>query len=292
MYTLILSALFTVMPILKMTVTAQIPGILPGAPPGWKISEKDMVHTPENLFEYIDGGAELYLSYGFQKGYSRVYSSGEQPEIVVDVFDMGHPWNAFGVFSYSMDHPGKKYGQGSEVNEGSIIFRDGRYFISMLCYPETDESRKTMEYIANYIDQGISSGNITLPEVVTLLPDEGLIKNSIRYFHHHAWQNSHYFISTENILHIDHRVHAVSALYRTGQEDLVLTVIDYPDLKSAKSAVKDLRDHIFSGAEPGIPVQLADEKWSEYQLKDQTLYIVFNGKTAMMTRRFMESLLN
>ena len=53
-----------------------------------------------SLFEYINGGAELYLSYGFERLISAFYQLGDDEEksIVLDIYDMGTPLQAYGVF--------------------------------------------------------------------------------------------------------------------------------------------------------------------------------------------------
>jgi len=77
--------------------------LLPGAVGDWRVTEPDQTYDRENLYTYIDGGAELYLSYGFKKVVNRKYSNPGQPRIVLDLFDMGTSQNAFGVFAHSRE---------------------------------------------------------------------------------------------------------------------------------------------------------------------------------------------
>ena len=98
----------------------------------------------DNLYDYINGGAELYLSYGFNKVINRTYLRPEQPDIVVDLFDMGTSQNAYGVFSHSMETVDAAYGQGSQYSEGLLLFWKDRYYVSIMSYPETTESKKAL----------------------------------------------------------------------------------------------------------------------------------------------------
>ena len=78
---------------------------------GWKLAEAPDHYTPDNLFDYIDGNAELYLSYGFQRLLSAMYvpeGGSEEDAIVVDIYDQGTPLGAFGLYS-SMCRPGLRY---------------------------------------------------------------------------------------------------------------------------------------------------------------------------------------
>ena len=65
-----------------MQVNSKLISMLPDAPEGWKIAGEDQSYQRDNLYDYIDGGAELYLSYGFRKVCTRTYSKSDQPDIV------------------------------------------------------------------------------------------------------------------------------------------------------------------------------------------------------------------
>ena len=55
-------------------------------------------YAGQALFGYIDGGAELYLEYGFKKlGRQQIRSSNE--EIVVEIYQMAGANQAYGIFS-------------------------------------------------------------------------------------------------------------------------------------------------------------------------------------------------
>ena len=56
---------------------------LPGTHMTWQISERSF-YTPENLWDYIDGGAELFLSYGFTAAQTVRYSAEGQHDIIVE----------------------------------------------------------------------------------------------------------------------------------------------------------------------------------------------------------------
>jgi hypothetical protein len=56
-----------------------------------------MVYDADNLWEYINGAAELFVSYGVESCRTTDLSSGDLT-VTVDLYDMGTPLNAFGVF--------------------------------------------------------------------------------------------------------------------------------------------------------------------------------------------------
>src|SRR5574340_658280 len=75
--------------------------LLPGtaAVPGWPARVESRTYTPQTLYECIDGAADLFLAYGFQTLTHGEYGADDAHLITVDVYDMGAPLHAFGVFS-------------------------------------------------------------------------------------------------------------------------------------------------------------------------------------------------
>ena len=78
-----------------------------------------------------------------------------------------------------------------------------------------------------------------LPEIIKYLPIELLDKESIRYFRHYVWLNSHIFLSNENILNINQNTQAVLALYNGKNNKSVLLVIKYPNNNDAVEAKRN-----------------------------------------------------
>jgi hypothetical protein len=64
---------------------------------GWNRTGEVLVYDTDNLWEYINGAAELFVSYGVRNCRTTDLSSGDLT-VTVDLYDMGTPLNAFGVF--------------------------------------------------------------------------------------------------------------------------------------------------------------------------------------------------
>jgi len=279
---------------------------LPAEINGWKKSLKDTIYTPENLFEYINGGAELYISYNFKQTLAQKYIKHVKEEgseiafpitITVDIFDMGNSFNAFGVFSHSreaLDSANHRIGQESEYAGGLLTFWKDKYYVSILAYPETEEKRKTIRGIGEGIAAAIPTEG-PLPLIISLLPAENLIKESIRYFHHYIWLNSHYFISDQNILHIDHTTDALLAKYKYENSEpsgkYLVLLIQYPNKERAEAAHKSFLHHYLPDAQKGIK-KLEDNRWTGCQLKDNLIVIVLNAPIREYVNHFFEKIKN
>ena len=264
--------------------------LLPDELEGWKAAEKDRVYSRDNLYEYIDGGAELYLSYGFETVISRTYAKPGQPPMVVDLFDMATSQNAYGVFSHSRETVEYTFGQGSQYAPGLLLFWKDRYYISIQAIPETDESKKAVFSLARKIESAIVKEG-PLPEILSLLPERSLVGESIRYFRHHAWLNSHYFVSDKNILHINDTTDAVLAKYGEKRERSLLLLVKYRKEKDAECAKSDFIHYYLPELSNRRAVQIEDGTWTACRLTGNMLIIVFNAPGEDSALRLIESVL-
>jgi len=259
---------------------------LPAEIDGWQKMNPPVTYDQKTLYEYIDGGAELYIAYDFQKLYAFRYTAGEDEEIVIDIFDMGSSYDAYGVFSHGREVDDKALGQGSEYNSGLLTFWKDRYYVSILAYPETGQKAGIVQKLGRMLAEAISTtGN--LPPIVALLPQKGLIPDSIHYFHHPILVNSHFFIATDNILNIDNDTPSVLAKYDADGRMFYMLLVQYPGESKGRNAYESFLTHYLVGAQDGVLVS-QEGTWTGCRRKDSLLVVVFNSPT----REILESYLN
>jgi hypothetical protein len=90
-----------------------------------------------NLWEYIDGGAEAFHNFDFETLVHQVFESGAA-EVTVDVYDMGEPLNAFGIYSSerSPDYRFLPIGTQGYGDAFSLNFFQGPYYAKLSVYQE------------------------------------------------------------------------------------------------------------------------------------------------------------
>ncbi len=252
--------------------------LLPADIDGWEAGLVKNVDTSAGLYEYIDGGAELYISYGFKKLIARKYRREGQPDIKADVFDMGTSQNAFGVFGYSQETVENDFGQGSQSSDGLILFWKSRYYISLLCFPQTPESKGVITKLAKQIAASIKETG-SLPGIIDLLPKEGLVKESIRYFYHYIWLNSFHFISDKNVFNIDDSTEALLAKYGEKKRRSVLLIIKYRDANESKRALKSFTRNVEPDLLKRDAIKNNKGKWTSCVRKGIYLIGIFNGES-------------
>ena len=250
--------------------------LMPDTLVDWEIGREDQVFNRENLYSYINGGAELYRSYGFQEMINRTYTRSGQPDIIVDLFDMGSSVNAYGVFSHSRESIETDFGQGSEYYAGFLHFWRDRYLVSILASPETAESKPALVQLARKIETAIGRDG-PLPEILKILPEEGLVEESVRYFRHHVWMNSHYFIAEENILSINDQTDALLARYGEPEQRYILLLVKYQNEAAAGAAYSSFATGYLPELAREPTAQVEDGTWTAGQVAGNLLMVVFNA---------------
>jgi len=270
---------------LMANYTAEFYQKLPDVVAGWKKAEHHAVYTPNNLAEYIDGGAELFISYHFQSALSVKYLKNTNNEISVDIFDMGTSYDAFGVFAHSREKIDQRVGQGCEYAAGLLTFWKDKFYVSILAYPETAEKKEVVFKLGQAIAREIKNEG-PLPPIIALLPAENLIPESVHYFHHYIWLNSFFFVSNENILNITPDTPAALGKYRQRSGTFFLLLVLYPDEDKAKAAHEQFRQKQLAGSEKGI-LQTEEGSWTGCERQDELFSAVFKAPDAQTVRAML-----
>ena len=150
-------------------------------PEEWTLAEGPHPYTKKTLFERINGEAELFFKYGFQKSVFAVYQNkkSREDQIEVDIYDMGNVLQAFGVFSRfrNEDRPGG-FGLDSFLDDHSALFYRGKYFV-MLYAPEPNQ--EILRQFSKLISPKLSDPSPP-PQEISYFPKNGLKPGSIQYF--------------------------------------------------------------------------------------------------------------
>ena len=253
---------------------------------GWRTTEIQVMTQPKELFRYINGGAELYLSYGFQRLYAMEYQNKQGEQIKVDIFELGSSYDAYGVFAHGRETQCKQFGQGSEYSSGLLNFFKDNYYISVVGYPESDEKKKIILQLGTLIDRLIPKEG-PAPPLVNHLPTDHLVPESVRYFRHYIWLNTHYYIASENILNIDKNTQAVLAKYTEKNGHYFLCLLVYPDETRAQSAQTSFLKQYLPDAKAGLQ-QTEDGRFTGIARKKELIGIVFNASKEDLVKNLLK----
>jgi hypothetical protein len=247
---------------------------------GWRAKGKDTIYSRQSIFDYMNGAGEIYRLYGFRELFVRRFVKAGQPDIVLEMFDMGSPEDAFGVLSHGREGQGEDVGIGrdSEYDRGLLFFWKGRFYISIYAVRETSSAKRAVLNIGGTISRAIAVQG-EKPKLIDYLPTHGLMEESIRYFHNHLSLNLHYFVADENILYLDDRTKAVLARYQHKGAKTYLLLIQYQTPKKAKAALRNfIRAYIPEAKRTGI-AQVENGRWSAATVEHVFVIAVFDAST-------------
>jgi hypothetical protein len=241
-----------------------------------KVESEKVYEIDKELYDYINGGAELYLQYGFKKMAKRIYKTENESEIKAEIFDLKEPKNAFGVFSYSKDTSNTEIGQGGQYIGGSLIFWQDRFYVSIFAHKDDPQTKEKILELGRKISEGIGTKG-TLPSSYQLIPERSVVKGSTFYFHHPAWQNKYHYISSDNIFKINKQVKAFITQYKKEGNKYFLLLLDYPEKKAARKAYKNGTKNISPKLKKHRFVKTAQKGWTGATHYEHLVIVVFDA---------------
>jgi hypothetical protein len=228
----------------------------------WQASDKDRTYDRKTIFDYMDGGAEVYLAFDFREAFVRTYKAPSGDDIVLDIFDMGSVEEAYGVFSCDRQDPEAGIGQESTFGPGLLRFWQGRYFVSISSAGDEQKKDKAILDLGKAVVPHLGPPG-EAPPVLQLLPPSGLIRSKTSYFHSSISLSNRYFVASDNILGLDRgKTDCVFAEYSEGDEETTkLLLIRYPDDEQAQAARQSFLKSYLPEAGPDGTAQTENKKW-------------------------------
>lgn len=209
---------------------------LPMQAAAWTRPETATRIDARTIFDYMDGGGELYLGYRFDHLDVYEYTSRDHGSILVEIYWMRSPDDAFGLLS--TDWGGEPIGLDIKTAGGPVpqvpqaraLFGDGllrlwsdNLYARVLASRDTPASREQVIALGRAIVAGRTAP--PPPALVRALPDTAagtyrLRPDHVSFFRSYLSLNSVYFLSTQDILDLNQQVDAVTAQYTAPPKGL------------------------------------------------------------------------
>ncbi len=149
---------------------------------GWDRAPELRHFVGDSLYEYINGGAELYHMYDFMEVTVADYHKGES-EIVADLYRFADADRAYGMFTTLRPEEPDTVPLGVEgFSFGPmLLFVKGDYLANFIGYDESTETIAAVRSIAEAVDR-LLPGTAEKPAIFSLFPQEGSIKHTEKMF--------------------------------------------------------------------------------------------------------------
>ncbi len=149
---------------------------------GWKQSGDIQTFSPKDLFEYIDGAADLYLSYDFQELKVAEYQNEKKASVTVEVYRHKTPLHAFGIYSQERlsDANFLNIGAQGYIEKEILNFLADRYYVKITGYNIESGEEKVLISFAKKVAENLEVKG-SLPSILSSFPGEGKVKNSEKF---------------------------------------------------------------------------------------------------------------
>ena len=125
-----------------------------GAVAGWEKTGDTRTFDAKNLYQYIDGDAEQYISAGVVTTSTADYKYQGQLEVTVDVHTMKGADGARKILETGQSKDAKtvQLGDAGIAYAQSVIFRKGPYLVRIVAYTSTPETQQALVALAHGLE--------------------------------------------------------------------------------------------------------------------------------------------
>jgi hypothetical protein len=149
----------------------------------WRMATEPEFFDSENLWEFINGQAEMYLDYGFLQVVTVDYISPDGTRfLAVEIYLMESPTHAFGIYAAERA-PGENFiemGVQGYIGENVLNFWQGSYYIKLTSFETFSGLEETLMTLAGVI-AGNVRGSYGEPELFNCFPEKNRVKMSERF---------------------------------------------------------------------------------------------------------------
>jgi hypothetical protein len=202
-----------------------------------------------DLYGYIDGGAELFLEFGFDRLTLQKYRSGRN-ELAVEIYRMADPVAATGIYLMKCGKPTRdpSFAARHTINRHQLMFVRERYFVTVNNLSGADAPGADLVTFGRAVASTLPADRV--PVELSRLSAQGMVAGSERLVRGPFGLQSIYTLGEGDVLQLGGRIVGVAADVRDQGVERTRLVVVYPDDAAAARAFENLRQHLDSYLKP------------------------------------------
>jgi hypothetical protein len=216
----------------------------PGFAAGWTKAGPLKTFTGQDLFNQIDGGAELFLEFGFVRLRVQAYARGKA-ELTLNAYEMEDPASALGIYLMKMgkETPFSEIAARNSAEDVQMTILKGRYFVQVDNLGDAPASRADAAALANTFLAGVIEETAATP--LDLLPAEGRVPGSDRLIRGPYGLQPYFTFGEGDILSQGGRILAALGEYRMPDgTSFTRLIVPYPNGEAAAAALTHLKANL------------------------------------------------
>ena len=157
----------------------------------------------DDLYQMIDGGADIYHEYGFRQVLSTEYVDGRGKIIKLELYEMESPMAAYGIYSFKVGEGGKELAIGREarLEDYYLNFWKGKLQVTVIGQDADEVTVQGVVALAGAVAARIAQTG-PRPELADLLLQEPLPFSHPKYLRGPIGLMNYYLFDRENIFRI------------------------------------------------------------------------------------------
>lgn len=148
---------------------------------GWKMKAEQRVYNASDLWELINGAADIFLSYYFQDLHIAEYTSKDKI-IRVELYRHLTADDSYGIYTAERmpDYPQVQVGSQGYKSQGVLNFLAGNYYVKVMSAGVEEADESAIALIAEKVNASLAQP-VGLPVLSLVFPDEGRVYLSDTY---------------------------------------------------------------------------------------------------------------
>jgi len=206
---------------------------------GWQAEGDHAIYDPDTLFDFMNGAADLYLTYGFEELAVGQYTNAVGTALQVEVYRVTTDADAYGLFAYNSYGEPTDVGVDGELDGGArLAFWQDRTFVQIVARNEVDNA--ALRAFGAAVALALPKGG-DRPSLVKALPAEGMQPGSARFFRQKMALDNLLWLGPEDMLGLGTDTEGVLAHYEIDGQGMDLMLVAFPDAPRAEAAHSGLR---------------------------------------------------
>jgi hypothetical protein len=213
-------------------------GLNVALPEGWQASEEPRPYGVEDLYALVDGQADSYYAYGFERVTVLGYLDPQGNPVRVEVWQLGSPAGAFGLYTTFRSGSLRAVGNEGDGSPGRRIdFWSDRFFVRLVAgQPLPDEE---LLALAQALAASLPAGG-TEPALLNRLPPDGLQERATLFFHQEISIQDRLWLGGQNHLGLGPDTEGLLATYDLAGQRAHLLLVRYPHAEAARAGLQGL----------------------------------------------------
>jgi len=219
-----------------------------GEAKGWTPAGEPMFFHGDNLFEHINGGADIYYEYGFVSLITQKYEK-EDKGVSIEIYCMDDPSAAFGIYSYNR-HPTLspiEVGSDGTIHSKGLFFWQDKFYADVRQLGSAAILSEEFTALAKTIEHKIGT-KAERPAIMDLLPDKNMLPRSEVYAQSRLAIENQVYIANKDLFRLEKGDAATIARYRISQPEFSVIVAEYGNEDACTGAFTRFKEH-FLGSE-------------------------------------------